>query len=180
MAIFYSNHFAPDAQSITAKQSSYRASVDLSHARVRKKIAKINMDLTGAADDDEFVLAKFKSSDVLYGIWGGWDDGGTALVLDVGLSPVNPDGTPGTSLDPNLYASGLDGAAAADRLEAFTDGALGGSSRGLPIWESYSGEGPGALTVDPKVEYYIVAVATTALTTADNDYYFEFEYTSGD
>jgi hypothetical protein len=176
---YYSDQFATYAQTVTARAAGYRAPASIGLARNYYKKARMNLDSAVALINDVYVLFKQKSSDCVHTLTMSCDGLGTALILDVGIYLVNVDGTIGTVQDINLFASGIDpSTAAVDRGECLTQVTLLGTERGLPLWQQLA-LGAGTDTVDPKIDYYIAAAATTALTTADTVLTFELEFTMG-
>ena len=182
---YYSDHFAPAATGITAIQRSYKAPVGISHARLRYKVARVAMPITGQTIGDTVVMMKFKSGDRLIDILESNDGAGTAVAADLGLYQVDVDGSPkaaaATTADIDLFGSAVDLATADARVTAWTEsGTLDDLDRGKTVWALHTIGATSTLTADPMIDYYLTWTLTAANTTGVANVVVEAWYTSGD
>lgn len=177
MANFFSDNFA---DAITDDYSASRKTPgEIGHARLRKKRMNI---VTGAAAAiaDTLVLGKFKSGDRLYDLRMSTSSAtATTGIINIGLyvAALNHVPVAANIVDVDLFGALIVTTTVLERTDVLVEaGTILGFSRGLTLWEM-AALGAGSDTVDPMVDYDLVATFTEALN-AVQGYNFEADYVS--
>ena len=195
MANMYSDHFNTGGSSGTGTagvatlageltlDAQRRAPAGIGHARLRVKIARIQVG-TAAGIGDVLRMMSFKSGDRIGSIQVHSDGGCTNGTAHLGLylSGMNHDGA---VLDYDLFGASMNLKTAADtdtveeREAMFFAGALEEMDRWKPLWVNRA-EGAGSDTVDPMLDYDLCFYVDEAVSVALVEVVVQVLYTSGD
>ncbi len=177
MANLFSDNFA-DAIGDDYNPSR-KASGEIAHARLRKKRMNLTTGATTSVSDT-MVLGKFKSGDRIYDLQVSTNSATpTTGAINIGLyvAALNHVPVAANIVDVDLFTSALATTTVIERTDVLVEaGTILGFSRGLTLWEM-AALGAGSDTVDPMVDYDLVATFTAALDAAQG-YNFEADYVS--
>ncbi len=176
-----SDHFTAATQpvALTAINTQFRPSAGISHGRMRKKIARVTLDLLPVFTTNDIArLMQFKSSDRIFEILLTSGGDSTVLTTDLGIyeSGNNHDGA---VVEVDIFGADLVVNGVLARADQFTVGALDNFDRGLTLWE-LAAIGAATFTEDPFLDFDLALTATAATTTDDEPIVCEVLYTSGD
>ncbi len=176
MATIFSNLITDSADNTTLV-TGYKADVGVSHGRGRISVGRVKyLALT------TYVLRmiKVKSSDRLHTLELTCDGASAAGAVDIGLYLTGA-AHDGAVADANLFATAITVSSALDLTEAFVEAStLGGVDRGRTMWEIATLGGGTNYTVDPNLNFDIVIIPSTSLTTTASELTLKATYTAGD
>lgn len=177
MANLFSDNFA-DATG-DDYSASRKTPGEIGHARLRKKRMNLTTGATTSVSDT-MVLGKFKSGDRLYDLQMSTNSAtATTGAINIGLYVAALNHVPVTAniVDVDLFGALVVTTTVLERSDVLVEaGTILGFSRGLTLWEM-AALGAGSDTVDPMVDYDLVATFSTALDAAQG-YNFEADYVS--
>lgn len=178
-----SDHFSGSTQpvALSAIDGQFKVSAGIGHARMRKKVARITLDLLPVfTTNDVARIMQFKSGDRLFELTLVSAGASTVVTVGIGLheSGNNHDGV---VIDLDLFASALAvNGTVARSADMFTESStLDDFDRGLTLWE-LAAIGAASYTEDPFLDFDLTLTAGAAVTTADEPLIIEAWYTSGD
>lgn len=170
----FSDHMGTAGASSPTLDDQVRAPAGIGHTRSRNMRPTVILPLSPLfAIGDVARMATFKSADRIFAILVNNDGASGVTAVDIGvyLTGLQHDGN---VVDVDRFASALAVNAPGNRVEGFTEAALGGVDRGNELWRLLG------LTEDPFVTYDIALTATAAPTGADELVRLEIEYTAAD